>query len=506
MTEEIEDYEWPIAGMGELVAALQCPICKEELKCSLLLPTCSHTFCSLCIRRALEYQEQCPKCKAPATAAQLVPNRLADEIASSIAAVQRSFVAFLTSKQVECNELRQRLARPGTPPVVPGTPPSSSALPRASAKRKRAREHSQDSTPPAQLQAPRTVATGGAVDRPRRGTTGARGREIEIIADDSSQPSPEQQDRRNPDGKKHVSCPVCGELVAVQAINEHLDRDCLKPRLAKPKPGLKLASPLRGRPSMHSQAQIPAAVPSVTASGGIAASTRTRVRNPVFSVMKTRDIQNLLKTRGLSLKGERNALIKRWKEFVLRFNSNLDSPNPLSEQAVVAALNRDEELRERGLEPTSAALRVTGQPKRTEKEQFAALKAELQQRMAKRPRHEQLEEEKTASEAQQEEASSAIDNVDTEPEVRALEDTPLLPDDNTKGPIDVTEDVEQDHGRLSEGTVIMEPVGISTPAEISGETGACSAASQDELFQSVEPAVAELSAPVVEDQPALAAE
>ena len=47
---------------SEMQEVLSCPICKDYFSSSLSLP-CSHTFCSLCIRRSLSSKMECPGCR-----------------------------------------------------------------------------------------------------------------------------------------------------------------------------------------------------------------------------------------------------------------------------------------------------------------------------------------------------------------------------------------------------------------------------------------------------------
>ncbi|KAI8086707.1 uncharacterized protein BX664DRAFT_163577 [Halteromyces radiatus] len=43
----------------------RCPICKEFYDTAMILSTCSHSFCAMCIRRSLAAEQCCPKCRAP---------------------------------------------------------------------------------------------------------------------------------------------------------------------------------------------------------------------------------------------------------------------------------------------------------------------------------------------------------------------------------------------------------------------------------------------------------
>lgn len=54
----------PLSGLAAVENALRCQVCKDFYKTP-MLTTCSHTFCSLCIRRALANDGKCPLCRSP---------------------------------------------------------------------------------------------------------------------------------------------------------------------------------------------------------------------------------------------------------------------------------------------------------------------------------------------------------------------------------------------------------------------------------------------------------
>jgi len=59
---------------------LRCPICKEIFDATMLLSTCSHSFCALCIRRSLSTEQICPKCRKPAYESNLIHNYDLDNV------------------------------------------------------------------------------------------------------------------------------------------------------------------------------------------------------------------------------------------------------------------------------------------------------------------------------------------------------------------------------------------------------------------------------------------
>jgi len=53
----------PLAPLRSVEAALRCQVCKDFYNTP-MITTCSHTFCSLCIRRCLTSEGKCPSCRS----------------------------------------------------------------------------------------------------------------------------------------------------------------------------------------------------------------------------------------------------------------------------------------------------------------------------------------------------------------------------------------------------------------------------------------------------------
>lgn len=60
-------------------AALRCEVCKEFLSNPVITP-CSHTFCSICIRRCITADGKCPSCKTGCSSDKLTPNIAVREV------------------------------------------------------------------------------------------------------------------------------------------------------------------------------------------------------------------------------------------------------------------------------------------------------------------------------------------------------------------------------------------------------------------------------------------
>eukprot|EP01113_Clastostelium_recurvatum_P027382 TRINITY_DN33011_c0_g1_i1.p1 TRINITY_DN33011_c0_g1~~TRINITY_DN33011_c0_g1_i1.p1 ORF type:complete len:202 (+),score=27.38 TRINITY_DN33011_c0_g1_i1:52-606(+) len=59
---------------------LRCPICYDYFQTAMIFPSCSHNYCSVCIRRSLSFKTECPTCRAPSDSTDLRPNRIIDSL------------------------------------------------------------------------------------------------------------------------------------------------------------------------------------------------------------------------------------------------------------------------------------------------------------------------------------------------------------------------------------------------------------------------------------------
>jgi E3 ubiquitin-protein ligase RAD18 len=61
-----DSTDWLSTSLGVLAAldaSLRCQVCKDFYTTP-MITSCSHTFCSLCIRRSLAHDGKCPTCRA----------------------------------------------------------------------------------------------------------------------------------------------------------------------------------------------------------------------------------------------------------------------------------------------------------------------------------------------------------------------------------------------------------------------------------------------------------
>jgi len=69
----------PVTQLGPVEAALRCQVCKDFFNTP-MISSCSHTFCSLCIRRCLTTDGRCPTCRTQDQEIKLRPNPIVQEL------------------------------------------------------------------------------------------------------------------------------------------------------------------------------------------------------------------------------------------------------------------------------------------------------------------------------------------------------------------------------------------------------------------------------------------
>ncbi|XP_030357439.1 E3 ubiquitin-protein ligase RAD18 isoform X1 [Strigops habroptila] len=309
---------WP-ASLSPLKAVdnlLRCGICFDYFSIAMIIPQCSHNYCSLCIRKFLSYKTQCPTCCVAVSESDLKNNRMLDELVKSF------------------NSARQQLFQ-----LVLDTPLISSPL--ACSRHLAGKSHVRSSTSWPVLKEEVPVIDSFLTKEEVCTSTKAEGlagtdekilkteehhdlysSSAEVDGKDNEVGSQESPERTKSHEKpstsvvkvvKKVDCPVCEVAIPEEYINKHLDtcltreekKDCLRSSAHKRKPMSKV----------------------------------------VYNLLSDRDLKKKLKEHGLSTRGTRQQLIKRHQEFVHMYNAQCDSLNPKSVAEVVKELENNEKIR-----------------------------------------------------------------------------------------------------------------------------------------------------------------
>jgi E3 ubiquitin-protein ligase RAD18 len=284
-----------LKDFSTLENALHCEICKEFYDTP-MITSCSHTFCSKCIRTALSTDGRCPSCRAQDQASKLRNNYALQEI------VARFLVARPTALEVARREKESEEAESGTR--------------KRGGKRKR------------------TVLDSDDIAQSREDTRTTRSKSRRIAASQTSEPetievmdsegdSDFTPEREPNDGL--VECPLgCGKRMKIEAVDPHLDR-CEEEQ--------KQASRSKSRTpvNMFGSSRPPSTQNS---------RPQERISELNYSLLNDTKLRNKLKELGIPNWGPKQLMIKRHTEWVNLWNANCDSKHPRSERDLLRELDQ----------------------------------------------------------------------------------------------------------------------------------------------------------------------
>ncbi|KAM9272046.1 E3 ubiquitin-protein ligase RAD18 isoform 2-T2 [Cariama cristata] len=314
----VPEPPWP-ASLSRLKAVddlLRCGICFDYFSIAMIIPQCSHNYCSLCIRKFLSYKTQCPTCCVAVSESDLKNNRTLDELVKSFNSARQQLFQLaldtpLISSPLACSRHsagNSHVRSPVSRPVVKEEVPVIDSFLR---KEKVCTLTKADSLAGTDQKIFKTEER----DNLYGGSADVDGKDNEV----ESRESPEcTRSHEKPSTSvvkvvKKVECPVCEVAIPEQYINKHLD-SCLIREEKKD--------------SLRSSAH-----------------KRKPMSKVVYNLLSDRDLKKKLKEHGLSTHGTRQQLIKRHQEFVHMYNAQCDSLNPRSVPEIVKELEKNERIR-----------------------------------------------------------------------------------------------------------------------------------------------------------------
>ncbi|XP_037656826.1 E3 ubiquitin-protein ligase RAD18 isoform X2 [Choloepus didactylus] len=312
--DSLAEPRWPpgLAVMKTVDDLLRCGICFEYFNIAMMIPQCSHNYCSLCIRKFLSYKTQCPTCFVTVTEPDLKNNRVLDELVKGLNFARNHLLQFALE----------------SPPMPPAS--SSSKNHAVKVHNPLASRHSLkqgirlmdnflvreigDSTSDLLIK-----ENERKVNPQKKASTYAETRETASLEKMVSGPSganvPETPSTSTSKQVTKVDCPVCGVNIPENHINSHLD-SCLSREEKKE--------------SLRSSDDKRKPLPKM-----------------VYNLLSDRDLRKKLKQHGLSVQGNKQQLIKRHQEFVRMYNAQCDALQPKSAAEIVKEIENMEKTRMR---------------------------------------------------------------------------------------------------------------------------------------------------------------
>ncbi|KAM0717602.1 hypothetical protein Q7P37_007454 [Cladosporium fusiforme] len=263
----------PLAALADLENALHCQICKEFYDTP-MITSCSHTFCSRCIRTSLSADGRCPACRASDQASKLRNNWQLQEVVSTFVAARPQAIKIAKEEQ------------------------EKTANPTKAGKRKHAILESDD------------------MEQPGRTT---RSKTRRTFASQSSQPETIEVEDSEDDGTFMpvqpkddglVECPLgCGKRMKIEAVEPHLDK-CEDEKAATKRS--KSRTPVGGFGSLRAS---PREMPR----------PQDRISELNYSLLKEGAMRKKMDELGLPSFGSKQLMVRRHTEWVNLWNANCDS-------------------------------------------------------------------------------------------------------------------------------------------------------------------------------------
>ncbi|KAK8231670.1 hypothetical protein HDK77DRAFT_68696 [Phyllosticta capitalensis] len=286
-----------LPGFAQLENALRCQVCKDLFNTP-MITSCSHTFCSLCIRRCFAHDSKCPTCRTNGSDSKLRRNWTAQEM-----------VDVWQGTRQKALDLARGMGEPEQGP-----------------KTKKRKLEVPDSEGEDEIE--------DEDDRPRRKTRSsarqsrAQTRDPEIIELEDSEHEEEAEPN---DGL--VACPMCNRRMKEEAVFPHLDK-CTGPQPTT----RSTRNSDRSRTSTDSPH-----FPQQHALGARASSMAnnpppTRLPQLTYSLFTETKLRKKLKELGIPNTGPRALLVRRHTEWINLWNANCDSTRPLSKRQLLSEL------------------------------------------------------------------------------------------------------------------------------------------------------------------------
>ncbi|GJQ09009.1 hypothetical protein GpartN1_g800.t1 [Galdieria partita] len=293
---------WNIIQGGQSV--ISCKICGETLRAPMMLQKCSHVFCSLCIRRWFDSNSICPECRVPSSTGELYKVRVVEDIVElweRLAEKAQTLNDLVMSSRFR-SDLFSNTEEP-SPYVESGVLNSSDSNTGEEgfdAVGKRSR-HSKMETPKRKQSKKKTDSFEG-----------------------------------NRSSQEIAECPICGIHISIRLIQHHVDICLAKQSSTKESTSDRVPCSERlNRISTNTHTE-----------SSLESSFEKRPTTLWYKNLSDKKLKDILQYYGLSTKGDRNMLIRRHKEFVFRYNAELDSKFPRPVSSVIKDIQEWEKQQE----------------------------------------------------------------------------------------------------------------------------------------------------------------
>ncbi|KAG8627686.1 hypothetical protein KVT40_003559 [Elsinoe batatas] len=281
VTDSSDWLQTTLPTFSQLENSLRCQVCKDFFN-NPVITSCSHTFCSLCIRRCISSDGKCPTCRTSDQASKLRQNWAIDDVVATFKAARPDAFKLAMERKEEEDEVA---ARPAKRRRIQGegthTPPSSQRQTRSRTKTQ-----------------PHATA--------------------EVLVVDNDEGDGDYEEEKEPEDGL-VACPICGGRMKEETVFAHTDIcDGTAPDRKKSQTPV---NPLQQRPPTRSLSQ-----------------PQERIAELNYSMLSDAQMRKKLKDIGISNTGNKQLMTRRHTEWANLWNSNCDASRPKSKTQLLSEL------------------------------------------------------------------------------------------------------------------------------------------------------------------------
>ncbi|KAJ5952761.1 Zinc finger RING-type [Penicillium vulpinum] len=289
--------ETPLSLLAPFESSLRCQVCKDFFN-NPVITSCSHTFCSLCIRRCLSAEGKCPACRSSDQELKLRRNWAVQELVDAFQLARPSVLNLARSENARLARGEEEIEKP--------------------AQKKRKIKQAEEK----ELQVPETDSQGRRTRSGRSINSSAEERIVPHIMPEVIEDSQDDEEYMPEDGL--VACPICFRKMKEEAVFPHLsihqqeEEAPVKPP-TKPASFGSLKGPSQRGPALPNKQ--PERLPAIN-----------------YSILKDNSLRKKLRDLGIPDWGQKQLLQRRHTEWMNLWNANCDSKYPKSKRILLQEL------------------------------------------------------------------------------------------------------------------------------------------------------------------------
>ncbi|EXJ84024.1 hypothetical protein A1O3_04691 [Capronia epimyces CBS 606.96] len=323
--EFADSTDWlptPLAALAPLESSLRCQVCKDFFTTP-MMTSCSHTFCSLCIRRYLSQEGRCPACREPDQEVKLRRNWVLEELVANFTVSRKRLLDFARSGMESLEEDATETQRPKKRRKVEQSTPNGT---------ERRSTRSQSKKMPSSTNQPSLPSTPEVIEDSEEGS---------VYEDVESQSAHFTNGTKEPDDGL-VACPCCHRRMKENLINSHLDK-CISGNSHTPVDDTFSPAPQIAPPGTIAYAQVK--------------RSKQNDRLPFinYSLLTDNALRKKLRDLGIPSHGSKDLMRRRHTEWVNLWNANCDSTNPVTKRQLLQELKVWEDTLGRQSEKTGTS-------------------------------------------------------------------------------------------------------------------------------------------------------